>query len=199
MDTKIADKVKDVYKGNILVDKTRGIVHIGEIMELVCEMFEDVMNHGPIAKEPCIGLQVNLMDVKLHEDAIHRGPAQMYPAIRDAIRGEMMLASPILFEPVQIMQFEAPSDYTGELSKLIANKRGQMLDMNQEGEEVTVTSKLPVAETMGLSNDLRGSTNGRGIFSLVDQNFEPLPMELQDKIIKQIMDRKGLSDAQVGV
>ena len=73
-----------------------------------------------------------------------------------------------------------------------------MLDMEREGEHVTIKGKLPVAECMGLSNDLRGSTNGRGIFSLIDQNFERLPGELQEKIRKQIMDRKGLTDAQVG-
>jgi elongation factor 2 len=198
MDTKVADKIKDIYKGNILIDKTRGIVQIGEIMEMVCDTFEDVMNKGPITNEPCIGVQVCLMDAKLHEDAIHRGPAQLYPAIREGIRGEMMTAGPLLFEPVQVMLFEAPAEYTGELSKLISNKRGQMNDMQQEGDQVTIKAKLPVAETLGLSNDLRGSTNGRGIFSLIDQNFEQLPHELQQKVIKQIKDRKGLSDSQVG-
>ena len=41
--------------------------------------------------------------MKLHEDAIHRGPAQVYPAVREGIRGAMMTATPIIFEPYQIM------------------------------------------------------------------------------------------------
>ncbi|MBW2970560.1 elongation factor EF-2, partial [Candidatus Woesearchaeota archaeon] len=80
-DTKTARKIKDIYQGNVLIDNTRGIVHIGEIMELVLDMFEDVMRSGPIAHEPCIGVVVWLDDAKLHEDAIHRGPAQLYPAV----------------------------------------------------------------------------------------------------------------------
>ena len=80
----------------------------------------------------------------------------------------------------------------GEISKLISNKRGQLIDMQQEGDSVTVIGKLPVGEMFGLSNDLRSATGGRGNYSLVDQNFERLPGELQDKIKKQIRERKGL-------
>lgn len=196
MDTKEARSVKDIYGGNIFVDGTRGVVQIGEIMEMVLDMFEEVMKAGPIAREPCIGIKVTLEDAKLHEDAIHRGPAQMYPCVREGIRGAMTIASPILFEPVQKMQFIAPSDYMGELSKLIQNRRGQLIDMKQEEEEVTVIGKLPVAETFGLSNDLRSATGGRGAQFLVDQTFEKLPNELQGKIGGQIRNRKGLADGE---
>ena len=197
-DAKTARDVKCVCKGNILVDGTRGIVHIGEVMEMIMDMFEDVMKAGPIAREPCINVKVVIDDLKLHEDAIHRGPAQMYPAVRDSIRGAMMIAHPLLFEPVQTLQFEAPVEYMGEISKLISNKRGQLLDMQQEGETITVKGKLPVGEMFGLASDLRSATGGRGNFYLVDQNFEKLPEEMQEKIKRQIRSRKGIDlDAEV--
>lgn len=199
MDTKTADRVKDVYKGNILMDMTRGIVHIGDILEMVLDMFEDVMRSGPQAREPSAKVKVMLMDVKLHEDAIHRGPAQIYPAVRAGIRGAMMTANPILLEPMQTTQIEAPADYMGDLSKLVANKRGQLLDMQQEGTQVIIKAKLPVAEMIGWSNDLRSCTGGRGNSFLVDQAFEKLPMELQEKIKRQIMSRKGLKVGENGV
>lgn len=107
-----------------------------------------------------------------------------------------MTASPLLFEPVQKMQFGAPAEYMGELSKLVANKRGQLIDMQQEADEIIVIAKLPVAETFGLSNDLRSTTGGRGTMFLVDQSFERLPNELQNKIIAQIRTRKGLGENQ---
>ncbi|MBW2964510.1 elongation factor EF-2 [Candidatus Woesearchaeota archaeon] len=191
-DSKLAKKVVEVFNGNLLIDETRGIVYLHEIIELLMDMFEDVMNSGPQAREPCIGVKVRLMDCKLHEDAIHRGPAQMYPAVREGIREAMRLATPVLFEPVQTLRFEAPAEYMGEISKLISNKRGQLLDMTQEGEVVTVIGKLPVAEMFGLSNDLRSATGGRGNSSLIDQTFERMPGELQGKIIRQIRERKGL-------
>ena len=196
MDNKEARNVKDIYKGNIFVDDTRGVVQIGEIMELVLDMFEEVMRAGPLAHEPCIGMKVYLHDAKLHEDAIHRGPGQMYPCVRDGIREAIAIASPVLFEPVQKIQFNAPSDYMGEISKVISNRRGQLINMQQEGEEIVVEANMPVAETFGLSNDLRSSTGGRGSQFLMEQSFERLPGELQNKVVSQLKQRKGLSDAQ---
>ncbi len=192
---KEAKKVKDIYKGNLLTDNTRGIVHIGEVIEMVMDAFEQVMDGGPLAKEPCTRLRVLLHDVKLHEDAIHRGPAQVYPAVRDAIRGAMLLANPVIYEPLQIIQIEAPVDYMGDLSKLIQNKRGQLLETEQEGEHITIKAKLPVAEMIGMSSDLRSATGGRGHYYVVDQVFERLPEVLREKVIKQIMARKGLGEA----
>ncbi len=191
-DTKVADKVKDVFDGNIFIDGTRGIVQINEIMELCLDMFEDVMKSGGLAHEPCFGIKVTLADVKLHEDAIHRGPAQMYPAVRDGIREAMQQAKPLLYEPVQTLQFEAPEEYMGEISKLISNKRGQLLDMEQKGMMVSVKAKMPVGEMFGLASDLRSSTGGRGTSSVIAQTFERLPDELQAKIQGQIKSRKGL-------
>ena len=195
-ETKVADGVKDVFNGNIFLDQTRGIIHIGEIMEMLLDTFEDVMIRGPIAREPCQRILVRLMDCKLHEDAIHRGPAQMYPAIREGIRGSMMTAGPYLLEPMQVQLIEAPVDYMGEVSKLVTSKRGQLLEMNQEGSQIVVKAKLPVGEMLGWSSDLRSATGGRGVASLVDQSFEKLPFEFQAKITKQIRQRKGLSENQ---
>lgn len=197
-DTKTATQVKAIFNNNLFLDQTRGQVHIGEIIELVLDMFEDVMKQGPLAREPCVGVKVSLMDCTLHEDAIHRGPAQMYPAVREGIRGAMMQAGPVLFEPLQVTRIEAPHEFMGEVSKLVSAKRGQLLDMQQEGDQTVITAKLPVAEMIGWSSDLRSATGGRGVSSLVDQSFERLPYELQDKIRNSIVQRKGLTEGQLG-
>ncbi len=197
-DAKTAGMVKAAYGGNMFMDQTRGIVQINEIMEMVLDMFEDVMKQGPLAKEPCINVMVSLTDCSLHEDAIHRGPAQLYPAIREGIRGAMMQAGPVMYEPLQIMRIEIPPEYVGEISKLVNSKRGQLLEMNQEGNLTITIAKLPVGELLGWSNDLRSATEGRGNSSLVDQMFEKLPYELQEKVRQQIIQRKGLSEGSLG-
>ena len=194
-DTALA--VKDIYKGNIFIDETKGIVQISEVMELLLDGFEQVMDGGPLAREPCFGVKVIMSDLKLHEDAIHRGPAQMYPAVRECIKISMMGAGPSMFEPVQTHLIEAPVEYMGELTRLVMNKRGQVLDI-QEGAQVVVKAKLPVAEMLGWSSDLRSATEGRGTSSLVDQAFERLPSELQDKVVRQIVQRKGLTAGMLG-
>ena len=199
MDSKEAEQVKDIYNGSIFCDRTRGQVYAQEVMELILDMFEEVMRKGPLAREPCVSIRVNLTDMTLHEDAIHRGPAQVYPAIREGIRGAMMYAGPIMLEPMQVMLIEAPIEDMGEITKLVSSMRGQLLDMNQEETQVAVKAKLPVMNMLGWSSDLRSATEGRGVSSLVDQSFERIPGEIQTKVIDDIKKRKGLTDAMVGV
>ena len=104
----------------------------------------------------------------------------------------ILRAFPDFFEPIQILQFESPIEHMGDISKLIQNRRGQLLDMSQEGSRLTVKAKMPVGEMFGLTSDLRSATEGRGHFYVIDQLFEKLPMELQGKLAEQIRKRKGL-------
>ena len=198
MDTKTSRKVRDVFEGNMFIDGTRGLVYINEIIELVLDMFEDVMMSGPLARDPATKILVTLDDAKLHEDAIHRGPAQMYPAVRQGIKAAMMQAGPMLLEPMQVLQIDVPTDYTGEVSKLVQNRRGQLLEMENQGAQTAVRAKMPVGELMGWSSDLRSATGGQGVSSIIEQTFEVLPREIQDKVRKEIQERKGLTDAQLG-
>jgi len=189
-----ARQYKQIYRNNVLLDKTKGIVQIGEVMGLIMDGFEQVIDQGPLSREPVMKLKVSITDLKLHEDAIHRGPAQVYPAVRDALKDGFMKASPAMFEPIQTHLIEVPIDFLGEVTKLVTSKRGQLLEVNQEGNRAMITAKLPVAEMLGWSSDLRSATEGRGVSSLVDQAFEKAPNEMQLKIIQQIKQRKGLSD-----
>lgn len=189
---KDSKNVSEVYRGNMLVDDTRGIVQIGEIMGLVQDGFEQVCDAGGLAGEPCTKMKVRLMDCKLHEDAIHRGPAQMYPAVREGVRAAILDAKAILLEPIQIMQIEASADSMGDMSKLVQNKRGQLLSMEQQGEHLIVRAAMPVAEMFGWSSELRSATSGRGSSFIQDQKFEKLPESLQMKVINSIRQRKGM-------
>ena len=158
--------------------------------------FEQVMREGPLSREPSMRIKVSLNDMKLHEDAIHRGPAQVLPAIRDAIKEAMRDAGVFIFEPLQVLQIESPAEHMGSVSKLVQNRRGALLNMEQEGEHITVKAKLPVGEMFGLTSDLRSSTGGRGNFYVMDQLFEKLPTQMQADLIKRIRQRKGLSENQ---
>jgi elongation factor 2 len=191
-----ARQYRNVFQGNVFLDKTKGEVYMIEIIELILDAFEMVMKAGPLSREPCTNLKVSLVDVKLHEDAIHRGPAQVYPAVREALQAGFRSATPVLFEPVQTHVIEVPTEYMGEVTKLVTQKRGQMVDAKQEGIVSFIKARLPVAEMIGWSSDLRSATGGRGVSSLMDQAFERMPNELQQRVIKQIRDRKGLAENQ---
>jgi len=188
--------VRNIYKGNVFLDQTRGEVHIGEVIEMVLDAFEMVMDQGPLAREPCMKMKVSLVDIKLHEDAIHRGPAQVYPAVREAITEAMKSATPFLLEPLQVHVIDMPDKFLGTVTKLVGGKRGQMLDVKQEGTQAEMRAKLPVAEMIGWSNDLRSATEGRGTSALSDQLFERVPASIQADVIRKIRSRKGLAENQ---
>ena len=188
--------IRDIYKGNVFMDETRGEVHMQEVIDMILDAFEMVMDSGPLAREPCTKMKVSIEDIKLHEDAIHRGPAQVYPAMREAITGAMRKANASLLEPLQIHVIESPEKFMSAVTKLVGGKRGQLLEVKQEGGSAEVRAKLPVAEMIGWSNDLRSATEGRGVSSLADQLFERVPTNLQEDIIRKIRERKGLAENQ---
>ena len=188
--------VRHIYNGNMFLDQTRGEVHMNEVIEMILDAFEMVINQGPLAREPCTKMKVSLMDIKLHEDAIHRGPAQVYPAVREAITEAMRNANATILEPLQIHLIEMPDTFLGAVTKLVGSKRGQMLNVTQEGTMAQMEAKVPVAEMIGWSNDLRSATEGRGTSSLKDQLFEPVPASLKEEVIRKIRNRKGLAENQ---
>jgi len=187
-----AKNVEEVYQGNVYVNMTRGVVHIGEVRELVIEAFHNVIDKGVLTKEPAIKMKVKLHDTKLHEDAIHRGPAQVIPAVRSAIYAAMILADASLYEPIQKVFITAPDDYMGAVTRLLQQKRGQILDIKKEEELTTVVAKTPVAEMFGFASDIRSATEGRALWTTEQIGFEKLPSELQKTVMRQIRQRKGL-------
>ena len=82
------------------------------------------------------------------------------------------------------------------LTNLVSSKRGQIIDVTQEGANAEMKAKIPVAEMIGWSNDLRSETEGRGSSSLLDQNFEKVPASLRDEVVRKIRTRKGLAENQ---
>ncbi|MBE6511722.1 MAG: elongation factor EF-2 [Methanobrevibacter olleyae] len=198
LDKEEARRVWDVYNKSLFINMTRGIQYLDEIKELVIEGFESALEEGPVANEIAMGMKFTLVDAKLHEDAVHRGPAQILPAIRNAIKGGMMMADPTLLEPVQKVFINTPTDYMGSVTKEILNRRGQIVDMPTEGDMVNVEAKVPVAEMFGFAGEIRSATQGRCLWSTENSGFERLPRELQSQIIRQIRERKGLSPQPFG-
>ncbi len=193
-----ARRVWDVYERSLFINMTRGIQYLDEIKELLLEGFESALDDGPIARERVMGIKIKLMDAKIHEDAVHRGPAQVLPAIRKAVYGAIMMAQPTLLEPKQKVFINTPQDYMGSATREVQNRRGQIVDMQQEGDMMTLESKVPVAEMFGFAGDIRSATEGRCLWSTESAGFERLPVELQKQIVRQIRDRKGLSPEPYG-
>ena len=78
----------------------------------------------------------------------------------------------------------------------MSNRRGQIQDMTEERGLTMIQAKLPVNEMFGFNSALKSATGGLGFYSLVDILYEPLPKELEAKIIQQIRERKGLTSME---
>ena len=178
----------------VLVNDTKGIQNLHETRELIIEAFNEVCKKGPIADEPVMGTMVRLVDAKLHEDAIHRGPAQTIPAVRNAIKGAMLRARTVLMEPMQRTHISVPNDWLGQVTREVSNRRGIIEDMPADGEVTTVIGTLPVAETFGFSNDIRAASQGRAVWNSENIGFDVLPPQLFNKVVGSIRQRKGLKE-----
>ncbi|MEM2908824.1 MAG: elongation factor EF-2 [Candidatus Bilamarchaeaceae archaeon] len=186
-----ARNVYDVHNKNIFINGTKGIQYLNEVEELLIQGFEEAMDQGPLAKEKVVGVKVTLVDATLHEDNVHRGPAQMLPATKRPIYAALIKAGITLLEPKQKVLIQTPQEYAGDVINLLNGKRGQLLSMEQEGETTTINDLMPVAEMFGFSNSLRGVTQGRAIWYQEYAGYFPMPRDLVGKIVKQIRERKG--------
>jgi len=187
-----AKGITHIFETNIFIDMTKGIQYLHETMELVLEGFEEVMKAGPLSREPTMGVKVKLMDAKLHEDAIHRGPAQVIPASRQAIQAAMLMAGATLLEPFQKVFIHVPQEQMGGAMREIQGRRGAILDMKSEGDITIIEAKAPVAQLFGFSGDIRSATEGRAMWSTEFAGFEPVPGNMLNEVVMNIRQRRGL-------
>lgn len=191
LDREEARRVYDIYNKNIFINGTKGVQYLNEVEELLVQGFEEAMDKGPLAKEKVTGVKVVLVDAFLHEDNVHRGPAQMLPTTKRPIYACLLSAGITLMEPKQKVLIQTLQDYAGDVINMTNGRRGQLLGMEQEGENATITTLLPVAEMFGFSNDLRGITQGRAIWYQEYAGYHFMPKDLVPKIVRQIRERKG--------
>ena len=181
-----------VIDTNMLFDVTKGIQNLNETMDLIVDAFKEAMARGPLANERVYGLKVRLVDAKLHEDSIHRGPAQTIPASRSGIYGAMVLGDRMLLEPIQKVTINVPQEVLAGSTRQLQSRRGEIMDMTNVGDLQTVVAKVPVAEMFGFASDIRSAAAGKVLWATESMGFEPVPRELQPKVVAEIRQRRGL-------
>jgi len=161
-------------------------------MELVVEGWEEALDDGPLAAEPVQGTLIRLDDARLHEDAIHRGPAQVIPAVRQAVHRALIDGRISMLEPIQNVRIDVPSEHMGPASGEIQGRRGQVDDMYQEGDLMVVEGVAPVEEMIGFASDIRSATEGRASWNTENAGFQVMADNLQPETIEAIRERKGM-------
>ncbi|MEM5824710.1 MAG: elongation factor EF-2 [Candidatus Aenigmatarchaeota archaeon] len=194
MDREDAKNVVAIHNRNVLIDLTKGVQFMNEVIEMVIRAFEEAMEDGPLAREPCMKVKVKIVDAELHEDPVHRGPAQIIPAFKWGIRQAMLLANTTLYEPKQIIRIDVPYELVGDVINELQKRRSQILDIKEESSAGIIIAKIPVSESFGLDAALKSVTSGRAFYSILEVVYEELPQELFEKTVLSIRKRKGLKE-----
>ncbi|MGB9842393.1 MAG: GTP-binding protein, partial [Candidatus Bathyarchaeales archaeon] len=177
---------------NMLMDCAESVGHLREILDPIISGFTFACKAGPLCGEPIRGAQVKLMSVQLSENAAHRDPVEIMRGVGKAIFGSFLTATPVLLEPVYSTVITVPAESAGECSRILSSHRGKITSFEQKGFSTVITGYIPVAETFGLSEELRGATSGRAFWQYIFSHWERLPEKLAPRVIADIRKRKGL-------
>jgi len=192
-----ADEVKGIWaideRGNILTEVTKGIQRLDQVKGSIIIGFMDAMEEGALAGEPVRGVKVNLVDASIHEDHVHFGPAQIIPATRHGIFAAMLNSEVALLEPILKINVKIPVDIVGTVSSLIAQRRGNILSVEQRENLTYVIGELPASETFDLSEAMRSATSGRAFWGTEFLRWGVVPASIQEQLVKELRKRKGLS------
>lgn len=192
-----ADEARSVaavdISGNILLDETKGVQFIQESMDSIKSGFEDVIYSGPIAHETVRGVKFVLHHFVPHEDPAHRGLAQLMPATRRSMLGTMLIADPVLLEPILGIEIKCPQEQIGTVAGILSGKRGKLLQVEQKGLITIIQGEVPASETFDLSEIMRGGTAGKALWNTYFKTWQAAPQSIFRTLVRDIRNRKGLN------
>ncbi|MGI0004939.1 MAG: elongation factor EF-2, partial [Nitrososphaera sp.] len=178
--------------GNMMVDETKGVQFIQESMDSIRSGFDDVIKNGPIAKEQVRGVKFVLHHFVPHEDPAHRGLAQLMPATRRAMLGSILIADPVLLEPILGIEIKCPQEQIGIVASVLSSKRGKLLNVEQKGIIAIIQGEVPASETFDLSEIMRGGTAGKAMWTTYFKTWSPVPNSIFRNLVADTRKRKGL-------
>lgn len=162
---------------NFYIDATKGVQYLREVKDYIIQGFRWAAKEGPLCGEPFYGTRFMLEDVKLHEDPVHRGAGQVMPVSRRACFGAVLMAEPILLEPIYKVQVQIPEQYLGNVYKVITKRRGRVIDtQRREGTPLNIIiAEVPVTESFGMTTELRSETSGFAFSQMVFDHWQKVP------------------------
>jgi len=177
---------------NMLTEVTKGAQFLQDVKDMVVAGYRWGIKEGPLAYEQIRGVKAKITDIQLHEDPVHRGPAQIMPMSRRAFFIGFLSADPTLYEPIQRITAKVSPDLLGAVTSVISQKRGKVVSVDQKGNIVYIVGEIPTAETFDLSEALRSATAGRAFWGLEFARWSAIPASMINQVIQEIRKRKGL-------
>jgi elongation factor G len=171
------------------VDKIVGGVipkgYIPGVEKGVLEALED----GVVAGYPVVDVRANLVFGSYHE--VDSSELSFKIAGRQAFKLAMEQGKPTLLEPVYDLSVYVSDQYTGDIMSDLNSKRGRVLGMDNVGGGIQkIRAKVPQAELLKYSIELRSITSGTGSFEMEFSHYDPISGKIAEDVIKETERRR---------
>ena len=171
--------------GFVFVDEIKGGVIPREFIPAVRSGIEEAAQEGPLGGYPIVDVKVTLFDGSYHE--VDSSEIAFKIAGSMAFKDAVQKANPILLEPIMKLEIISPDDYLGEVIGDLNARRGKILTIDAPRPGVRVVNALvPLAELFGYATDLRSKTQGRAVFTMQFDHYEPVPAGVMEKLLQHV-------------
>jgi len=192
-------------KPNILCDQTKGVDYLDKVRASISQGFIQVTCGGILCDEPLRNVRFNLLNAKIHSDPSHRGPGQIIPATTRACYAGLLSSTPILYEPMYVVDIQVPIDAQNGVFNTFGKVRGEFVKMKDKTDIgiplCNITAYIPILETLGnigFTELLRQNTQGKAFPVMKFSHWQsvigdPLIKDsISNKFIIDIRKRKGM-------
>ena len=152
-----------------------------EYIPAVGEGIEEAAQSGILGGFPVLGVKATVYDGSYHD--VDSSEMAFHIAGSMAFKEAMQKAGAILLEPIMRVEVTMPEEYMGDVIGDINSRRGRIEGMDDLGGGKIVRAYVPLSEMFGYSTDLRSRTQGRGNYSMFFEKYEPVPKNVQEKVL----------------
>jgi len=142
-----------------------------------------ILEQGVIAGFPIVDVKAIVFDGKHHP--VDSKDIAFQTAGREVFKIAMQEARPVLLEPIYSMRVTVPDEFMGDVMGDLNNRRGRVQGMENRNNRAIINAEIPLAEILRYGTDLRSMTQGRGIYTIDFERYEPVPGHLADQVITQ--------------
>ena len=171
-------------EGYIFDDSIKGGVIPREYISSVNAGLKSSMDNGPLAGFPMVDVKVELIDGSTHD--VDSSEMAFKIAGTMAMREAARAAGPVLLEPIMAVEVVTPEDYMGDVIGDLNARRGRVGQMESRGSSQVIDALVPLSEMFGYANDLRSRTQGRATYSMQFENYQQVPPNIAEDIVKRI-------------
>ena len=154
-----------------------------EYIPAVGEGIEEAMKAGSLGGYPVVGIHATVWDGSYHE--VDSSEMAFHIAGSMCFKEAMAKAEPTLLEPIMRVEVTMPEEYMGDVIGDMNSRRGRISGMDDIGGGKMVRGLVPLSEMFGYATDLRSRTQGRGNYSMFFERYEPVPRNVQEKVLSK--------------